>query len=86
MPLTVEELLQQEPLLPEPEPGQLDSYTEEQRKDPSLLLLIQYLMKGKLPESSQESRALASKAVHFTEFKKYKANIEGGQLGESTVR
>ena len=66
MPLTVEELLQQEPLSPEPEAEQLDSYAVEQRKDPSLLLLIQYLMEGKLPKSSQESHALASKAVHFT--------------------
>ena len=67
MPLTVEELLQQKQLLsPEPEAGQLDSYTVEQRNNPSLLLFIQYLMERKLPESSQEFCALAYKAVHFT--------------------
>lgn len=64
MPLTVGELLQQKPQLPGA--SQLDSYTVEQRIAPSLLLLIQYLMEGNLPEDSQESHALASKAVNFT--------------------
>ena len=63
VPLTVGELLQQEPQLPGA--SQLDSYAVEQRRDPNLLLLIQYLTEGNLPEDPQESHALASKAMNF---------------------
>ena len=63
-PLTGGEPLQQEPQLPEP--SRLDSYAEEQRRDPNLLSIIQYLTGGNLPEDPQESRALTSKAANFT--------------------
>ena len=64
--LTGGELLQQEPPLLEPEISQLDSYAVEQRKDPSLLPLIEYLTERNLPKDPQESRSVASKAVNFT--------------------
>ena len=64
--LTGGELLQQELPLLEPEASQLDSYAVEQRKDPSLLALIEYLTKRNLPEDPRESRSVASKAVNFT--------------------
>ena len=66
VPLTGGELLEQEPPLLEPEVSQLDSYAVEQRIDPSLLPLIEYLTERNLPEDPQESRSVASKAVNFT--------------------
>ena len=42
-----------------PEASQLDSYAGEQRKDPSLLPLIEYLMERNLPEDPQESRSVS---------------------------
>ena len=66
VPLTGGELLQQEPPLLEPEASQLHSYAVEQRKDPSLLALIEYLTERNLPEDPQESRSVAFKAVNFT--------------------
>ena len=66
MSLTGGELLQQEPPLLEPEASQLDSYAVEQRKDPSLLALIEYLTKRNLPKDPQESHSVASKTINFT--------------------
>ena len=66
VPVTRGELLELGPPLLEPEASQLDSYAVEQRKDPSLLPLIEYLTKRNLPEDPQESRSVASKAVNFT--------------------
>ena len=66
VPLTGGELLQQEPPLLEPEASQLHSYAVEQRKDPSLLALIEYLTERNLPEDPQESSSVAFKAVNFT--------------------
>ena len=45
---------------------QLDSYAAEQRKEPSLLALIEYLTERNLPEDPQESCSVAFKAVNFT--------------------
>ena len=58
-------MLQQEPQLPELTPTQLDSYAAEQRKDPDLLPLIQYLMEGSLSENAQDACILVSTAKAY---------------------
>lgn len=79
------EQLQQEPQLLEPGASQLDYYAVEQGRDPSLLLLIQYLMEGNLPEDPQGSRALASKAMNFAVISEVLYRVDPKQPGLQQV-